>query len=306
MILDRDLKFIYANQPYMKATHRTMEDLSGRYVFDVFPDEPDRVNTVKALFDETLNGVVTEMDAQPFQLELEDGTFRQMVWRATQDPLLDGDGGVVGLIQRAEDITKQFELEQRNKAISYELNHRVKNIMAVIASIARITGRRSTDVPSFVTSFTARLNSISRTHDQLADNNWVGLNIRTVLESELDAYLEDECAEITMDGPDRPLSVEATKDFSMVIHELATNGAKYGCFGKNGGHLHLEWTVKDETLCLIWDETCRSPISPPEEGRTGFGSSLIMLLPYVDVTRTYKPDGLRLELVMSGDNVFED
>lgn len=302
MILDQDLKFLYGNPAYLKATHRELDDLTGHYIFDVFPDEPERVEPVREQFLKTIGGELTQLDAQPFQLEYEDGTVHQRVWQTTQDPIYDENGKVVGLLQRAEDITQQFELEQRNLAMSHELNHRVKNIMAVVMSIARITGRISTSVPSFVKSFTARLNAMSRTHDQLALNEWRGLAVQDIIEDELKPYTQNTDTAFSLKGPDVRLSVEATKDLSMLLHELTTNAAKYGCLSSDMGHLSIRWGVKDETLKLYWQELCDKEITPPKEA--GFGTKLSDMLPYVEVERDYTPKGLHLVLTMEGETVF--
>lgn len=302
MITDRNLCFTYANTAYLNSTHRTLDAILGEYIFDVFPDEPERVSAVMTKFERALSGEVTQLDAQPFQLELEDGTVREVVWEATQEPVRNAAGEIVGMIQRAEDITKRYELEQRNRAISYELNHRVKNVMAVVSSIARITGRKTVTVKDFVKEFTARINSMSRTHDQLARGDWAGLTVSEIFREELTPYSGDGETAFTLEGPDVRLSIEATKDLSMLSHELTTNAAKYGCFSSPGGRLSVVWTRKDDSLNIIWTEKCEHKIEEPKE--SGFGTRLFDLLPYVNLERDFTSTGLHLAITMDGDTVF--
>ena len=308
MILDREQRYVYANSAYLTATHSTLDGLLGRKVFDCFPDTPERVAAVETLFRATLErGEITRLEAQPFQLELEDGSITDAYWQAVQDPIFDRDGEVIGLIQRAEDITQQVELQTRNEAIGYELNHRVKNIMAVVSSIARITGRNATSVPDFVKSFTARLGAMSRTNDSLARGDWRGLTVREVLDSELSPYTEDQGRAYTLGGPDVRLSLDATKDLSMVAHELATNAAKYGCLGQESGALDIDWTYDGEQLVIRWVEDCGREIAAadPEDGRaSGFGTRLFDMLPYVEVDRVFRPNGLTLTITISGRDAF--
>ncbi|WP_298916063.1 HWE histidine kinase domain-containing protein [uncultured Algimonas sp.] len=302
MMLDAELRFVYANKAYLKSVHRHYAELDGVYVFEAFPDSEERIGPILSCFRKTLSGAVTRLDAQPFRLELEDGTIQETVWRATQDPVRDKDGQVVGLIQRAQDITRQHDLEQRNKAIGYELSHRVKNIMAVVSSVARITGRNATNVEDFVQSFTARLNAMSRTNDLLALGDWRGLDVRTVFEDELSPFDETQDDAYTLSGPVVRLAIDATKDLSMVCHELATNATKYGCLKKPGGHLHVEWRRTGDSLSIDWRETCSHEIKPA--GKVGFGTRLFDMLPYATVERNYTPAGLHLTIRMDGEKVF--
>lgn len=302
MILDMDLRFVYGNAAYLQAVHKTFEDLEGAFIFDAFPEEPERIASVSSLFLKALSGKTTQLDAQPFRLELEDGEITEVVWQATQDPLRDEDGNIIGLIQRAEDITKQYELEQRNRAIGYELSHRVKNIMAVVSSVARITGRNAANVDGFVRSFTARINAMSRTNDLLAESDWLGLNVEKIFQDELSPFDGSDEPDYTLNGPRVRLAIDAAKDLSMVCHELVTNAVKYGCLRKSGGHLTVAWARKANKLTIDWRETCSHEIEPP--GDTGFGTRLFDMLPYATVERNFTPSGLQLTIVMDGEKVF--
>lgn len=302
MILDHELAFLYANKAYLDATHKLWDEIEGVYVFDAFPDTDDRIAAVLPKFKQTLSGATTTLDAQPFQLTLEDGSHKDVVWQATQDPIKTASGEVIGLIQRAEDVTYQFEQEQRTKAISYELSHRVKNIMAVVTSVARITGRNATDVASFVTNFTARLNAMSRTNDLLSKSDWRGLSVHAIFGNELAPYTREDDPAFALSGPKVRLSVDASKDLSMVCHELATNAAKYGCLSKDGGHLAIVWQRTGDQLVIEWRETCSRPIEVTE--RTGFGTRLFDMLPYATVERDFTPTGLHLKITLDGETVF--
>lgn len=302
MILDNELRFVYGNSAYLQAVHKTFEELDGVFVFDAFPEEPERVASVSSLFLKALAGKTTQLEAQPFRLELEDGEVTEVVWQATQDPIRDKDGTVVGLIQRAEDITKQYELEQRNRAIGYELSHRVKNIMAVVSSVARITGRNAANVDSFVRSFTARINAMSRTNDLLSEGDWHGLDVEAIFRNELSPFDMSDEPVYSLYGLPIRLAIEAAKDLSMVCHELTTNAVKYGCLRKDGGHLSVNWSRKGDQLTIDWRETCSHEIEPA--GDSGFGTRLFDMLPYATVERNFTPNGLQLTIVMDGKKVF--
>ncbi|MGB3454857.1 MAG: HWE histidine kinase domain-containing protein [Litorimonas sp.] len=302
MILDRDFRFRYCNAAYLAAVHSTEADLMGRYVFDAFPETPERIESVLEPWRRTLAGETTTLDALPFRVELQDGTVEERVWQATQDPVHNEAGAVIGLIQRTQDITERHRLAQRNEAITYELSHRVKNIIAVVSSIARITGRSAVDVQDFVKSFTARLNAMSRTNDLLVVGDWTGLDVRSIFEDELSPFEDDEDASFTLSGDPVRLGLDASKDLSMVCHELATNAVKYGCFSAPGGRLDVTWTKTASGLEVRWTETCAVPIVPGTS--TGFGTRLFDMLPYAKVERDFTPTGLHLTIRMDGEKLF--
>jgi len=307
MVLDAELRFIFANDAYLNAVHRNFADLEDVYVFDAFKDTPERVEPILSKFQATLNGDVTQLDAQPFQLEMEDGRVEELFWRATQDPLFDDKNNIVGVIQRCEDITHQHQLEQRNKAIGYELSHRVKNIMAVVSSVARITGRnasRGTDftVHDFIKTFTSRLNAMSRTNDLLEQADWSGLDVRAIFLDELSPFEDSGNHVYSLQGPHIRLSVDASKDLSMVCHELMTNAVKYGSLGQDDGHLDVHWTRSGDRLVIKWTEQCLE-VHPPSDS-VGFGTQLFDMLPYVTVDRNFTPTGLHLTITMDGEKVF--
>lgn len=302
MVLDRNFCFSYTNDAYLEAVQQRGNALIGRYVFDVFPETAERIESVVKPWRRTLAGETTSLEALPFHVEMKDGTIKERVWKVTHDPVHDADGTIIGLMQRTQDITDRHELEQRNIAISHELSHRVKNIMAVVSAIARITGRNATDVPAFVKSFTERLNAMSRTNDLQALENWRGLDVETILRDELSPYEREETPVYKLSGPKVRLSVIATKDLSMVCHELATNAIKYGCLQKPDGFLDIVWSRDSDQLTIRWHETCAHKIQA--EGKPGFGSRLFDMLPYATVERELTPKGLYLTITMDGTNLF--
>ncbi len=304
MVVDRDLRFVYANAPYLEATHTQLSDLIGRNIFDCFPDTTERIAAVREQFDQTLkNGVTTQLDAQPFKLERQDGSIADVVWQATQDPIRDEKGHVIGMIQRAEDITLRHELRQQNQAIAFELNHRVKNTLAVVSSIARLTSRGAVSVPEFVSQFVDRLKSLAKANTMLAQDDWRGLTVRRILEEELKAFARLDGDTLALTGPDVRLSLEATKDLCMVTHELATNAAKYGALSDRGGTLSIGWQREDNVLDLKWVEHCRTPITKPD-GTIGFGTRLLDMLPYIDAKKDFHDHGLQMTITVSGEKAF--
>ncbi len=301
MIMDRDLNIVYANAAYLKSTQRTLDEIVGRYVFDAFPDTEERVAEVLAEFNGALQGRVTLLKDQYFELDHADGTRQTHCWRAVQTPYFGDEGAVEFVVQHAEDITERKALEERNRVISNELDHRVKNMFAIIQSIAELTGSETDTVEEYRESFSARLVAMGRTHSALSENDWRGIDLQGIIEAELRPYRADDRSRVTLSGPPLMLTRKSSQDASMITHELATNAAKYGCFSRPDGKLDIEWHVDPatQTLVVTWAESGLSGIEPPT--RQGFGSLLTTLMPNLRIERDYRPEGLVVKIFISTD-----
>ena len=188
-------------------------------------------------------------------------------------PIRDGAGKVVGIFVQGHDVTETVHAAQRQKLMIDELNHRVKNTLATIQSIAMQTARSHEDPKTFAESFQARLMSLSHTHDLLTRSHWEGADLRAVLEHETAAHGPTR---IVLNGPPLALGPAAALSLGMIFHELATNAAKYGALSDPDGRVFVDWTVANQasrTLKVIWREVGGPPVEAPT--RRGFGSRLI-------------------------------
>lgn len=297
MILDRNLNFVYANDAYLKSTHKDWEDLRGIHVFKIFPDTPDRVEYVHKKFCDCLAGEVTRLEAQPYNILESDGSERLHYWQATQEPILNENGDVVYLAQYIDDVTSRIEAEQERDLITQELNHRVKNVLSVIQSIARLSSRGQTSVESFTKEFIARVGAMNRVHGRLYENDFQGTSLKHILIDELEAMSVVGEDTFSLAGPEVQLDSKMSKDLSMVIHELATNAAKYGCFSKDDGRLDVIWTSESGKTRLIWRETKIGSIGKLSD--KGFGSTLIRVVKNIDCVRQPIPDGLEVSITLT-------
>lgn len=178
-----------------------------------------------------------------------------------------------------EVIMRQTELlsaerrkaDLRLKVLNEELNHRVKNILALIKSIvSQPAEERSID--DYVATLKGRIMALSLAHDQVVRNDGGG-NLRTLLEAELTPY-GGRAAEISLEGPDTGLDARAYSVMALVFHELATNAAKYGALAGGDGRLTVRWSFTAEQDCAVtWEESRGPPVSPPL--RRGFGVVLV-------------------------------
>jgi two-component sensor histidine kinase len=200
------------------------------------------------------------------------------------------------------DITDRKQAERRQKLLLNELNHRVKNTLATVQSIAAQTARSCPTVEEFKTRFEPRLLALSKAHDRLTRNRWEGANLRDIVEEELAAH-GTAGRHFNASGPDVLLPPRASLSLSMALHELATNAVKYGSLSVPGGRVDVTWGTQcqESPLSTIveisWAESCGPLASAPE--MTGFGSRLLKVtaqeLQGTSISR-FEPDGLQWSL----------
>ena len=179
---------------------------------------------------------------------------------------------MVGIFVQGHEVTESVLAGERQRLMIDELNHRVKNTLATVQSIAMQTARTHVDPASFAEAFQARLMALSHTHNLLTRSHWEGAELRAILEHETEVYGPQR---VLLNGPPLDLPPPVALSLGMIFHELATNAAKFGALSAEGRVL-VDWTVSDEpapTLNLSWREVDGPPVAEPT--RRGFGSRLI-------------------------------
>jgi two-component sensor histidine kinase len=201
--------------------------------------------------------------------------------------------------QAMEALTEQLrESEGRQRLLVNELNHRVKNMLATVQSIAAQTFRAGKLDSSVRENFEARLVALANAHSILAEESWEGAEIHDVLAQILEPHANPW--RLRMQGPPVRLSPKAALAISMAMHELATNAAKYGALSNATGRIDLTWTFdapNHGTLNLRWAETGGPVVSAPT--RKGFGSRLIERNLDGVVKIDYRPEGVVCIIVIS-------
>lgn len=190
----------------------------------------------------------------------------------------DGRRRPVKFVGVFQDITARRRAEEQQRFLLDELNHRVKNTLATVQSIASQTLRSAANAAEFKEAFEGRLLALSKTHDLLTRNSWRDADIQDIAEQELIPYLKATDERIMIKGPSINLPARFTINLGLVLHELVTNAAKYGALSTPHGRLELTWNVarsadRPPQLRIHWTETGGPPVSHPN--RQGFGSRLI-------------------------------
>jgi PAS domain S-box-containing protein len=204
-------------------------------------------------------------------LERPDGT--RIPFLPYPTPLRDEGGEMVGAVNMLVDITHHKEASERQQLLINELNHRVKNTLALVQSIAGLTIRSSETLAEFRGAFEKRLGALSRAHDLLNRTWWGAVPLRAVLEAELAPFGERGRVELV--GDDVALSPRQGIALTLILHELATNAAKHGALSVSKGRLRVAWERAADTseVILAWDENDGPAVDAPT--RKGFGSKLI-------------------------------
>ena len=185
------------------------------------------------------------------------------------------DGGRRFFTGVMRDVTDRKRAEELQRLMINELNHRVKNTLATVQSVAGQTLRNADDLEDARENLTRRLLALARGHDILTRESWDGAELANIVDAVIAAHGEAE--RFVLDGPTVRLAPKATLALSMALHELMTNAAKYGALSNEAGRVLLTWRrTKDDAgdrLRLTWEEIDGPVVSPPS--RQGFGSRLI-------------------------------
>jgi two-component sensor histidine kinase len=200
----------------------------------------------------------------------------------------------VRLVCVTTDVTQRRAADERRALLVAELNHRVKNTLAIVQALAeqtrRATDKRSPGSPErrqFHTDFQSRLLALARAHDLLTREEWQGTTLRDILATAAELFgkapphgtsPQNEVAKLEIDGPAVRIGPEATVTLTMGIHELATNAAKHGALSMPGGRVTVTWKIVPDrsAVDVLWAEAGGPPVAgPPPSERHGFGLRLL-------------------------------
>lgn len=289
----------------VSADWSELRQLEGRgFLKDA--DEPNIGWRAKYLLDEEQPTIQSAVDraianVEPLQVEHRvrraDGSIGWAVSRAV--PIVDGSGKIVEWFGAATDITERKRADEHLRLVVNELNHRVKNNLAMVQSIAVQTFRNAEDLAQAKERFSARLIALAQANDLLTGERWAGASLRGATEQAVAPYRQEE-DRLALAGPDVTLSPKTALALTLALHELATNAVKYGAWSNDSGRVHVEWMIAEPApgqsrLRIEWSEVGGPSVSPPQ--RRGFGSRLIErgLAGEMDgeVTLSFAPEGLR-------------
>jgi PAS domain S-box-containing protein len=212
----------------------------------------------------------------------------------------DENGKPVKMFGIVQDITEQKEARSRQEMLMHELEHRIKNILAMVTAIATQT-LKDGDLETVRKNFADRLRALASAHDILNKTRWTAASMAEVIEASIAPL---PVARITTRGPDIALQPNMALSMALCLHELGTNALKYGALSVADGRVEINWEIRagevgdHETLVWTWSETGGPRVGKPT--RKGFGSQLISRVLAADfsgdVEIDYRPSGLQVVL----------
>lgn len=189
-------------------------------------------------------------------------------------PLHDSGGALVGAVNMLIDITDRKRNEKRLELLSRELDHRAKNMLAVVQSIVRLS--KAATVPDFSNTLLGRIAALAHAHTLLSESRWEGADLARLIEEEFAPYRFGGRSGAEVRGPQVLLNSSIAQPIAMALHELTTNAAKYGALSHPGGIVKIEWSHSaNGTLRLMWTESGGPAVRAPT--RSNFGTTLIEL-----------------------------
>jgi PAS domain S-box-containing protein len=286
---------ICAISGYSREEHMTLNLFNHTYSEDIDPD--------REAFRKQVAG-----DLEFYSIEKRiirrDG---RMIWLSVRSSSVRADDGhLLYVVRVVQDITERKASERRQKLLIDELNHRVKNTLATVQSLASQTARSASTPAAFRQGFEGRLIALSKAHDQLTVHHWENADLRELLSGSLAPYAGTGPERVILRGEDVVLRPRAVLTLAMVFHELTTNAAKYGALSVPGGRIEIRWQpVQGEAgsrpiLRIEWIEQGGPPVVEPQN--RGFGSKLIegsVAAEHGGRARlAFEPSGLRCEIAL--------
>jgi PAS domain S-box-containing protein len=301
-------RWSWASPQWAAFTGQNAGESSGFGWLDpVHPDDRDAVQAAWA------SAVPTGQFNVGFRLRrAADGAYRWFQTQAT--PVRNASGVIVEWLGASTDVQELRALQDRQRVLLHELQHRVRNTLAVVRAIASSTGSSSDTVEGFAAHLSGRLNALARTQMVLTRSPGSGIDLEGLVREELLAQAA-RVGQIEVEGPEVRLSPKASEVLALAIHELATNAVKYGALRAPDGRVSVRWaTPRDagETwLDLVWQES-GVQVATGAPRREGFGTELIEArVPYElngRGTLIFRPGGVCCEIsfpLTPGDSILQ-
>lgn len=265
--VDSDGRFLRANEQFTRITGYGLEELRTRTLFDI--THSDDIEPDRTLFSEQWSGTRDGYTLEK-RYVCKDGSI---VWVELAASVVRGGNGAPGFgVRIVRDITDRKKAEEHQRLLGTELNHRVKNTLAVVQGLAHQTFKPGVVPHDMIRAFEGRLSALASAHELLMRRSWEAAPI-TVLLAEALRPFEGVEQRFHLSGPEILLTASATVNLALGLHELATNAAKYGALSVPSGHVELEWQTAGGDFGLGWRERGGPPVTEPE--KRGFGTRLL-------------------------------
>ena len=232
----------------------------------IHPDDVDRL--LAALRGVTRDSKTVHLE---FRVKRPTGELRWCVGVAAAS--FGSQGRIFRLSGVTVDITDRKLAEDRQMLLAEEVDHRARNVVAVVQSIMRLT--KAEDMESYVSAVDGRIRALSNAHKLLSRSRWEGADLGKLVDEEFAPYLTDESEKVVVNGPAVLLQPNTAQTLALALHELATNAAKYGALSAETGRVALNWNLQPGRLELSWVETGGPAVSTP--ATRGYGTRVVAM-----------------------------
>ncbi|HWH22345.1 MAG TPA: PAS domain S-box protein [Allosphingosinicella sp.] len=264
--VDRDGRFLRVNGQFCAIAGYPMEELLTKTLFEI--THPDDLGLDRAQFEGLWSGEIDTYSMEKRYVR----KSGEPVWIELVASIVRGQGGASSYgVRIVRDITDRKKAEDHQRLLINELNHRVKNTLAIVQGLAQQTFRGKAVPDELMRAFEGRLAALSAAHNLLTEQKWEAGPIRLVIDEALKPFTEDRT--VTIEGPDLLLPPQTAVSLTLAMHELGTNAAKYGSLSVQEGRVEVSWSVKGEQLHLRWQESGGPPVEQPT--KRGFGIRML-------------------------------
>lgn len=267
-LLAPDGTILNGNRAATVAFDRAEDEMVGRPFWELLAEAGGATATerIRAAIRDATHGQDARFD---FSIGGEDDRHVFDLW-------IRGKEVTGNIVASAVDVTARYESEQTQLLLMRELDHRIKNTLQVIQAVIRRTAKRQNTIEGFERSLLGRVGAMSRAHELLAEERWLGANVSTLVRQETQSFDAGGNA-IRSAGPSLRLNPKAALAIALAMHELGTNASKYGALSSSQGVVDITWTVDrsvaEPELVIRWQESRGPEVKEPEH--QGFGSMLI-------------------------------
>lgn len=305
-ILDRDYVIRFANPMFGEMTNMDHRAVVGRSILNAYPEDPQTQERFAAAYEVAFSGEPCVVDKARYRIAASsssDAPIEERWWTVRCAPLPPSDGAIQRIVIVVEDRTAEVRADEMSDAVAAELQHRIANLLTMIATIARRTAKNSADLDTFLPAFEARIQALAGTHALLTGGNWDGMTFERLVRASLAAHLQGSSERIVLRGPEMRLKAAQAQAVAMALHELSTNAAKHGALAGNGGSLRIDWSGhQGGGFSFGWVEDGLDGIAAPE--KKGFGSMILSrIVPSQlggEASAEFAPTGLRYRLDVPG------
>jgi PAS domain S-box-containing protein len=245
--------------------------------------------------------------ASEYRIHHADGHW---IWVQDDGEIFLGPNGPTRMAGTIADITERKQREEQIRLLMREVNHRSKNMLAVIQVIARQTA--ASDSKDFVKRFGERVQSLAITQDILVKNDWLGVDLEELVNAQLMQFKGLAGTRIVIKGKPLRLAAASAQNLGLAVHELAANASKYGALSVDEGRVVITWRIKkskgvEDSFTISWTERDGPPAQLPE--RRGFGSvvlgSMIRMGLSAETNLTYAKRGFEWQLACPAEKVLQ-